>query len=108
MLVVVLDGRYRLEQKIQQGSSGTTHRAVRVADGAVVAIKELPIAALPSLKSFELFDREIAVLKQLSHRCIPRWLDDFTAGEGARHARYLVREHVEGKSLDAEMKSRRY
>ncbi|MDP2315369.1 MAG: serine/threonine-protein kinase, partial [Pseudomonadota bacterium] len=104
----VLVGRYRLVDTLGRGRSGTTFRAVRIADGAVVAVKEMPLRRADSDKARALFQREARVLAQLDHPRIPRYLEDFVAGRGKHAAIFLVEELVEGVDLDVEMATRRY
>lgn len=104
----LLDGRYRLEAVVGRGSIGVTYRGVALDTGTAVAIKELPLRSVDDLKVLELFDREARVLRQLDHPCIPRYLDDFSWGEGKHRALYIVQELVEGVTLAEEMTTRRY
>lgn len=104
----LLRGVYRLEEVVGRGASGITYRAVRVADGQVVAVKELPFHRLDALKTHELFEREARILRQLSHPGIPDYLDDFSAGTGKNLSLYLVLEFIEGQNLSREMEGQRY
>ncbi len=104
----LLDGRYRLELVLGQGSSGTTYKATRIEDGRIVAIKELPFRALSSVKEQELFEREARVLGQLSHPQIPNFEDTFVFGEGKSRAMYIAQEFVDGQTIEQEMATKRY
>ena len=73
----IIDGRYRILDCLGEGNSGTTHRAERIADGRVVALKEVSLQGSQSWKLIELFEREVAMLKQLDHPAIPRYIDSF-------------------------------
>jgi hypothetical protein len=104
----LLDDRYRLEAILGRGASGITYAATIVATSARVAVKELPIRAFDGVKAFELFDREARVLRQLDHPSIPRVFDDFAFGEGKAASLYLVQELIDGRTLDAELETRRF
>jgi hypothetical protein len=103
-----LDGRYRLVRRLGHGAWGTTFEAVRLEDGERVAVKELLVRRLEDFKTHDLFTREASVLEMLEHRGIPRYHDDFTAGEGRHLGLYLVTELIDGVTLEAEMKERRH
>jgi len=103
-----LDGRYQLVRRLGHGAWGTTFEAVRLEDGARVALKELLVRRLEDFKTHDLFKREASVLEMLEHRGIPRYYDDFTAGEGRQVGLYLVTELIDGVTLEAEMKVRRH
>lgn len=103
-----LDGRYRLVRRLGHGAWGTTFEAVRIADGERLAIKELLVRRLEDFKTHDLFKREASILEMLEHRGIPRYVDDFAAGEGRHLGLYLVTELIDGVTLEQEMKGRRH
>ncbi len=105
---VLLAGRYRLVEVLGRGANGITYRAERTTDGNVFAVKEMSLRTLESAKAMELFDREARVLRELDHPAIPRYEDDFHFGQGKNAALYLVQELVSGRTLEAEMASKRY
>lgn len=104
----LLEGRYRLEAVVGRGAAGITYRAVRLADGQAVAIKEMPFHRIDSPKVRALFDRETRVLQQLDHPRIPAYVDHFVAGDGRHRSLYLAQAFIDGPTLAAEMASRRY
>ncbi|HWM86515.1 MAG TPA: hypothetical protein VNO33_11770, partial [Kofleriaceae bacterium] len=62
-----------------------------MSDGLVVCVKELPVRRLGgSFKAADLFHREAATLRQLRHFQIPRFVDDFVAGQGKATSLVLV------------------
>ncbi len=103
----LLDARYRLEAIVGRGAKGITYRATALADSRTVAIKELAYRHAPSAKGYELIRREAAVLEQLEHSAIPRFLEAFEHGQGKHRALYLVQEFIEGKTLRDELERRR-
>lgn len=104
----LLAEKYRLTAVLGRGANGITYRAERTTDGAVFAVKEMPLRTLESAKAMELFEREARVLRQLDHRAIPRYEDDFVFGEGKNAALHLVQELVSGETLADEAEKKRY
>lgn len=103
-----LDGRYELIRRLGHGASGTTFEARRIAGGLRVAIKELLVRRLEDFKTHDLFTREAKVLETLTHPGIPRYYDDFSAGEGRQLGLYLVTELIDGLTLEEEQKLHRH
>ncbi len=99
----LLDGRYRLEEVLGQGSFGTTYRA-HDPDGSVVAIKEMMLRI--DLKERVL--RELRIMRELHHPGIPRYVEDFTSRSGRLATQLLVQEFVDGQTLEEEFGCRRY
>lgn len=103
-----LEGEYLLLAVIGRGSFGVTYKARRIEDERIVAVKKVSMARLDSAKSLELLDREIAVMAQLEHPAVPRYIDHFSFGEHEASAMYLVQEYVEGATLEEAMTKRRF
>jgi len=99
----ILNGRYCLLEVKGSGSFGTTYRAERTDDAQVLAVKEIVVRRVESLKVLELFEREAKVLEQLSHPGIPRYFEDFVEESGRDISLFLVQEFIEGSSLGAKM-----
>lgn len=104
----LLDDRYRLLETLGQGGVGTTYLAERISDGLRLAVKEVLVRRLESVKAMELADREAEVLRRLQHAGVPRYYDHFTSGEGKSTAYYLVQENIEGATLEQEARGRTY
>jgi hypothetical protein len=64
-----------------------------------VALKVLHPRRAVDWKSFDLFDREAAVLRGLDHPGIPRMYDIFRAPWEGSEAGFIAMEYVEGESL---------
>ncbi|MFO0748948.1 MAG: protein kinase [Myxococcota bacterium] len=103
-------GRYVLLGVLGRGGTGVTWKAQRHPDGQLVCLKELRWDRMGSFKDEELFEREGAILKTLRHPQIPEYLDAMAWPEEVdqRHALWLAQELVDGRSLEAERKARRY
>jgi hypothetical protein len=76
-------GSYRIDAEHGRGGFGVTYRGVREADGQPVVVKVLALQGLAGTagwKAVELFEREAAVLRGLSHPGIPAFIDDINLG----------------------------
>lgn len=92
-----LAARYEIVRVLGRGGQGTTFLARDRDTGADVAIKLLELPDVATWKDVELFRREVAVLKQLRHPAIPRYLESVL--DDASGSLALVREYVAGESL---------
>ncbi|WP_262701886.1 MULTISPECIES: serine/threonine-protein kinase [Streptomyces] len=103
----VLDGRYRVDEPLDQGGMGSIWKAVDSETGAWVAVKVLRLDAYtqgrfsPSERTrrraelLKRFEREGMILEELKHPAIPRLLHRGYH----REEPYLVMEYVEGETL---------
>jgi formylglycine-generating enzyme required for sulfatase activity len=98
-----LDGRFALDAMLGQGSFGTTWRA-QGPDGELVALKEMLMR--PELQ--EQVEREVRVLRQLSHPGVPRYVEAFRSRSGRYASQVLIMELIEGQTLAEERAVRRY
>jgi len=100
-----LADRYEIVRELGRGGAGVTYLARDTATGRDVVVKLLHVGLLGDWKTAELFQREAAVLSQLHHERIPAWVDFFPLeGEGSpRFA--LVREFVDGSSLQTRVEA---
>ncbi len=103
---LLLKNRYKLLEILGKNSA-ITYLAEDSAGNKRV-IKELSYHFLKQWKSEELFQREINVLKQLNHKKIPKFIENFSVGVGKHQSTFLVQEFVEGISLKKEFESKRY
>jgi eukaryotic-like serine/threonine-protein kinase len=58
--------RYEIVELLGQGGSGSTYRAIRLADQTSVAIKVLSLRHLQDWKQLELFEREAKRMSEKS------------------------------------------
>lgn len=91
--------RFDIIRPIGEGGQGQTYLARDTQTGEHVALKRLALRLVDNWKALELFEREGAVLQNLSHPQIPTFITTFVedTDEGPRF--YLVQEYVEGDSL---------
>ncbi|TNF24436.1 MAG: serine/threonine protein kinase, partial [Deltaproteobacteria bacterium] len=97
----VLYGRYRLESLLGRGGAGATFRARDTTTDQPVAVKELSVRKVDSLKTLELFERETRVLARLRCPDVPRYVDEFTVERPGQVYLYLVQELIDGDNLAA-------
>jgi serine/threonine protein kinase len=101
----IVAARYQLAELLGEGGSGSTYRAIRLEDGAAVAIKILSLRHLNDWKQLELFEREAKVLSQLNHPQIPKYLEYFHVDTPENRAFYIVQQLALGKPLTAWVQS---
>jgi serine/threonine protein kinase len=94
----LVNGRYRLEEKLGSGAFCDTFKARLEGMDDFVALKVLR-AGEGGLKGLDLFEREARALKALAHPRIPRYIDFFPYPDEGSFV--LVQEFVEGKTLEA-------
>lgn len=100
--------RYTVLRTLGQGAFGRTLLAQDAQSGRHVAIKMLDTQKVDSIKAFELFEREAAVMRSVRHHGVPEIYDSLRASWEDRPAAFLVMEYVEGKSLDTLIKERHH
>jgi eukaryotic-like serine/threonine-protein kinase len=87
---------YRLDRLIGEGGFGQVWRALRDADGEVVAIKVLHLELIRSVDALTRFQRELDAIERLDHPNVVRGLGHGTLEDGRP---YLILEYIEGPSL---------
>lgn len=97
----LVNQRWRIGPRLGSGSQARTYLAVdeKAKDERIVVLKQLELERRGgSWKGFELFEREVSVLKSLRHPGIPRYLDSFESEPGVFN---LVMEKMPGATLRA-------
>ena len=101
--------RYDVVRTLGQGAFAQTLLAHDTRLDRQVAIKVLHPRRVDSLKAYELFEREAAVLKELRHPAIPAVHGFFRAPwDSAEQAAFLVMEYIEGTSFEQLIAERRH
>ena len=95
----LIASRYEVQRTLGQGAFGRTFLARDREAGRDVAIKMLDTQRVETLKGFELFEREAAVLRSVRHHGVPEVFASLRGEWEGRPAAFLVMEYVEGKSL---------
>jgi serine/threonine-protein kinase len=89
-------GAYRLLSELGRGAMGVVFKARHQGSGRLVAAKRLLPSTITDRRANELFQREIAVLKMLSHPNIVQLLDQTNDGQDI----YFISEYLEGGDLN--------
>lgn len=95
----LLAGRYEVLRLLGEGAFGRTMLARDRESGREVAVKLLDPKRADSLKAFELFEREAAVLRAIRHHGVPEIYDAFRAEWEGRTAAVMVMEYIDGRAL---------
>lgn len=96
----VLDQKYRLLRQYSQRDAVSTYEAEDIRQRSRrVIVKTIAFHLLTHWKDYELFERELKILKQLQHPGIPQILDSFEVHTPEGHLLCMVREHIAGQSL---------
>ena len=91
----VLNGRYRIEQRIARGGMATVYRATDERLARVVAVKVMHRNMGDEADFLERFNREAKAAARLNHRGVVSVYD-----QGTDHdATYLVMEYIPGRTL---------
>ncbi len=91
-----LDSKYRIEQRIGRGGSGTVYRARHLLIHRTVAVKVLSLDLVSDEDALARFRREAAMAGRLKHFNIVSVTDFGITPDGVA---YLVMDFIEGKSL---------
>lgn len=90
-----VDG-FRLHEELGRGGMGVVYRAVRPSDGAVAAIKILPLALALDTQQAKRFSREARAAGTVRH---PNLVEVQDAGQLADGTLYLRMEYLAGQTL---------
>ncbi|HEX7185696.1 MAG TPA: protein kinase [Thermoanaerobaculia bacterium] len=94
---IVLDGKYRLEERLGEGATGVVYRALHLGLRKTFAVKVLKAGSLDPL-SLARFQREAEALGQLRHPHVVE-VTDFGIDDAAGGVPYLVMELLDGITL---------
>ncbi|MBD1931404.1 MULTISPECIES: serine/threonine protein kinase [Cyanophyceae] len=96
----VLQGRYKLNQKLGQNAGRQTWLAtdIETEEKELVVVKLLAFGGEVQWDDLKLFEREAQVLKQLNHSQIPQYRDYFCMDERSLWFA-IVQEYIPGDSL---------
>jgi serine/threonine protein kinase len=99
----VLDGKYRLDEKIGSGGFGAVYRAMHLAMKRPIAVKVFkPMPGNDSAEGLQRFQREAVSAGRINHPNAVTVLDSGISSEGIA---YLVMELLVGHSLAEELNS---
>jgi serine/threonine protein kinase len=92
----VLAGKYRIDEKIDEGGMGCVYRATHVLMEKVVAVKVLHPALAADDRIVARFTREAKAASRISH---PHAINVTDFGESENGVVYLVMEYLRGRTL---------
>ena len=95
----ILKDRFKIIKLIGSGGMGSTYQALDTTTEKDVALKVVALSHIQEWKELELFEREVAALKNLDHPQIPDYIDNFETGLGTEKVYVLVQEYVDGKDF---------
>jgi eukaryotic-like serine/threonine-protein kinase len=96
LLGKVLAGKYRMDERLNEGGMGTVYRGTHVLMDKTVAVKVLRPALAADEKLVARFSREARAASRISH---PHALSVTDFGEAEDGVVFLVMEYLDGKTL---------
>lgn len=96
MIGIVLDGKYRIEERLGRGGMGAVYRARHLLIGDTVAIKVLRTDLAESRDAVERLRREARAARHLRNPHVIQVIDFSATADGLV---YLVMDFVDGQSL---------
>jgi hypothetical protein len=107
MLGQVLGDRYKIEQQLGKKAGRRTLLARDLDTQARVVVKLLTFSEDFEWEHLKLFEREVEILKALSHPAIPHYLNFFELELPNAKGFALVQTYIEAKSLEEQLKTGR-
>jgi serine/threonine-protein kinase len=92
----VVDGRYRIVDRLGVGGMGATYRAIDEQTGRTVVVKVPSLALIGDPATFSRYQRELEIGQRLEHPGIQRLI---TSGQLRGGAPYMVLDYVPGESM---------
>jgi len=92
----IIDGRYRLTEKLGEGGMGSVYKVEHVRMGKVLALKVLRPDIAVDKKIKQRFQQEARVVSKLSH---PNTIQVFDFGELEDGSLYIAMEYISGRDL---------
>lgn len=96
LLGQTLAGKYRIEERLNEGGMGTVYRGTHVLMDKTVAVKVLRSSLAADVKIVARFSREARAASRISH---PHALSVTDFGESEEGVVFLVMEYLSGKTL---------
>src|SRR6476659_10333035 len=96
LLGTIIAGKYRIDERLNEGGMGTVYRGTHVLMDKTVAIKVLRPALAADEKIVARFSREARAASRISH---PHALSVTDFGEAENGVVFLVMEYLSGKTL---------
>ena len=96
MSTSALSDNYDIVRLLGEGANGKTWLAVKRDTHEKVAVKQLRLSKIQNMKSYELFEREVEVLKSVESIGVPKYYDCVKNEDGDI---CLVQQYIEAPSL---------
>ena len=96
---VSLRDRFLFLRELGRGTQARVYLALRLSDQKHVAVKQLNISSVKNWKDYELFGREVKVLKSLDLEGVARFYEAVECLEDEPPCSYLVQEYIDGASM---------
>jgi len=93
---VLIDGRYRLKEKLGEGGMGTVYKVEHVRMGKILALKLLRPDVAVDRQLKQRFQQEARLVSRLSH---PNTIQVFDFGELEDGSLYIAMEYLHGRDL---------
>ena len=97
-------GKYQILREIGHGAQCKVFEACRIADGAIVVVKQLNINSIKTWKEYELFNREAKVLRTLDIDGVAKFYDAFECLDDDPPCSYIAQEFIPGVSMQKMLK----
>ncbi len=91
----MLHDKYEIIKLIGSGSQTEVYLGLNTENNEHVAIKKLKTANVTEWKTFDLFERNIKILKNLNYKGIPYFVDSFSDD----NSYYLIEQFIDGQNL---------
>jgi len=94
----IVDGRYRIVDRLGAGGMGATYRAIDEQTGKTVVVKIPSLALIGDPATFSRYQRELEIGQRLEHPGIQKLI---ASGQLRGGAPYMVLDYVPGESMRA-------
>ena len=94
----IVKEKYYIKTILNESSMAGTYLALDDKDNKFV-IKVLDLKGITDWKILQLFEREAGILKRLSYKGLPRYIDYFSEELEDNKIYYIIYEYIEGQSL---------
>jgi serine/threonine-protein kinase len=94
----IVDGRYRIVDRLGAGGMGATYRAVDEQTGKTVVVKIPSLALIGDPATFSRYQRELEIGQRLEHPGVQKLI---ASGQLRGGAPYMVLDYVPGESMRA-------
>ncbi|MHB8630625.1 MAG: serine/threonine-protein kinase [Candidatus Limnocylindria bacterium] len=92
----IVDGRYRIADRLGVGGMGATYRAIDEQTGRTIVVKIPSLALIGDPGTFSRYQRELEIGQRLEHPGVQRLL---TSGQLPGGAPYMILEFVPGETM---------